>query len=142
MKNISHDAVSKQIREQLQLKMRTIYERIKTAFENYDFTTTLTAAVTFELAEGGFVLQVMGGSPKRNGQQGEEYIYGILQNETVRFYFGGSFDRTLDQAVFSMETLPQIFDQISVAKAIDEIYTTHIPNGWTFPLSATVINKI
>lgn len=142
MKNISHDVLSQQIRAQTKPMMEAIYERIKAAFETYDFTTTLSVSARYELTEGGFVFQILGSSPTPDGQQGNEYIYAVLENEFTRFYFGGLVENKTEKASLTMETLPRIFDLISAYKAIEELYTTTIPNGWTFPLSATVINKI
>lgn len=142
MKNISHDEISTNIRQQIKPMMNTIYERVRDAYNNqYTSTTTSAVKAQYSLTVGDYILKILVGSPKPLAESGNEYIYIVLENEFARFYISGILANSVDRIVTNMETLPGIFDLLDAFEAFNEIVTTTIPNGWSFPVGTIVVNK-
>lgn len=141
-KKISHEPVLRHLGQAAHPLLREIYVRVKAAYEStYDPLIQAAVSKTYELTTAGFKLRIAVCSPAALNAAGKEYIYIVLENDSVRCYITGLLAESIDYVNITTETLPRLFDFVDLHTAIEEITTTVIGAGWTFPVDTVVIEK-
>lgn len=141
-KKMLHEPVLRHIGRATDPMMRELYLRVKAAYEAvYDPAVTAVVSKTYTTTVAGFTLKIAVCSPAKLSETGKEYIYIILQNDSVRTFVSGLLSDVIDYANITTETLPGLFDFVDLYSAVEEVTTSIVGTSWSFPVDTVVIEK-